>query len=35
MYYEGDANDQFTTRIAHNSKEACELINVGFDYVTG
>ncbi len=28
-------SDQFTTRIAHNAEEACKLIEVGFDYVTG
>jgi hypothetical protein len=28
-------HDNFITRIAKNAKEACELIQVGFDYVTG
>lgn len=28
-------NDNFITRVAHNTTEACELIHVGFDYVTG
>jgi integrase len=28
-------NDSFITRIAKNTKEACELVQVGFDYVTG
>jgi integrase len=27
--------DRFITRIAHNAKEACKLIDVGFEYVTG
>jgi integrase len=29
------ANDQFTVRVATTVKEACELIESGFDYVTG
>jgi integrase len=28
-------NDDFTTRVALNVKEACDLIQVGFEYVTG
>jgi hypothetical protein len=28
-------NDQFITRIAHSAEEACKLIEVGFEYVTG
>ncbi len=28
-------DDQFNTRIAHNAEEACTLIEVGFEYVTG
>ena len=28
-------NDMFITRIAKNVKEACALIEVGFEYVTG
>jgi integrase len=28
-------NDNFITRVAHNTTEACELIQVGFEYVTG
>jgi FAD synthase len=28
-------NDNFITRVAHNTTEACDLIQVGFDYVTG
>jgi integrase len=28
-------NDEFTTRVAQNVREACELIEVGFEYVTG
>jgi len=28
-------DEDFTTRVALNVKEACELIEVGFDYVTG
>jgi len=30
-----DMDDSFITRIAHNAQEACGLIEVGFDYVTG
>ncbi len=29
------ASDQFTTRVAHNVEEACKLIDVGFEYITG
>ena len=28
-------DDKFTARVAHNVKEACDLIEVGFEYVTG
>jgi integrase len=28
-------NDAFVTRVAHNVKEACELIETGFEFVTG
>ena len=28
-------DDEFTARVAHNVKEACDLIEVGFQYVTG
>ncbi|MEM3378581.1 MAG: site-specific integrase, partial [Candidatus Bathyarchaeia archaeon] len=28
-------NDQFITRVAHNTEEACKLIEAGFEYVTG
>ncbi|MDR0493880.1 MAG: site-specific integrase [Nitrososphaerota archaeon] len=28
-------NDQFTTKVACNTEEACKLIEVGFEYVTG
>jgi hypothetical protein len=28
-------DDQFTTRVADNVKEACTLIETGFEYVTG
>jgi integrase len=28
-------DDQFITRVAHNTEEACKLIDVGFDYITG
>jgi len=28
-------NDEFTVRVASNAKEACSLIESGFDYVTG
>jgi hypothetical protein len=27
--------DQFNTKIALNAEEACKLIEVGFEYVTG
>ena len=30
-----DANDQFITKVANNTEQACNLIEVGFDYVTG
>jgi hypothetical protein len=35
MMFDGDANDQFISKVAHNVEEACKLIDVGFDYVTG
>jgi hypothetical protein len=28
-------NDGFQVRVAHNVDEACELVEVGFEYVTG
>jgi len=28
-------NDQFLTRVAHNTDEACKLIDVGFEFITG
>jgi hypothetical protein len=28
-------HDNFITRIAKNAQEACEYIQVGFDYITG
>jgi len=28
-------NDQFTVRVAETVEEACQLIEVGFEYVTG
>jgi len=28
-------NDNFTVRVAHNVGEACQLIEAGFEYVTG
>jgi len=28
-------DDEFTVRVAHNVKEACNLVEVGFKYVTG
>jgi glycogen debranching enzyme len=28
-------DDEFTVRVAHNVKEACGLVEVGFQYVTG
>ena len=33
--YDGYANDQFISKVAHNVEEACKLTDVGFDYVTG
>lgn len=33
--FQNSDSDQFMTRIAHNAKEACKLIDVGFEYVTG
>ena len=35
MMFDGDANDQFISKVAHNVEEACKLTDVGFDYVTG
>jgi hypothetical protein len=34
MYYEGDVNDQFISKVAHNVEETCKLADFGFDYVT-
>jgi len=31
----GFSNDQFTARVANNAEEACKLVEVGFEYVTG
>jgi len=28
-------NDPFTTKVAYNTDQACKLIEVGFEYVTG
>jgi len=33
LYHTG--NDQFHVRIAKNVEDACELVEVGFEYVTG
>ena len=33
MYYEGDVNDQFISKVAHNVEEACKIADFGFDYV--
>jgi hypothetical protein len=30
-----DTDDNFTCRVAHNTSEAIELIEAGFQYVTG
>jgi hypothetical protein len=30
-----ESDDSFTTRIAHNTQEACPLIETGFEFVTG
>jgi len=35
MIYGSFSNDEFTVRVATNVEEACELVEVGFDYVTG
>jgi integrase len=35
MIYQSEANDQFITKVALNVEEACKLIDVGFEYVTG
>jgi hypothetical protein len=31
----GPGQDEFTVRVANNVGEACELIEAGFEYVTG
>jgi len=31
----GIGEDQFTVKVATTAQEACKLIEVGFDYVTG
>ncbi len=31
----GKTNDEFIVRVAANTKEACQLVEAGFDYVTG
>jgi len=28
-------NEEFTVRVANNVKESCELVEAGFEYVTG
>ncbi len=28
-------NDEFIVRVAHNVKEACDLVEASFEYVTG
>ena len=30
-----EINDQYVVKVANNIKEACDLIEVGFEYVTG
>ena len=32
MMYEGEANDQFTVRVANTLEEAVKLMEVGFEY---
>jgi hypothetical protein len=32
MMYEGEANDQFTVKIANTMEEAIKLMEVGFEY---
>ncbi len=29
------SNDQFITKMAHNTEDACKLIEVSFEYITG
>jgi hypothetical protein len=33
--FETSVNDEFTFKVATNIKEACELAEVGFEYLTG
>jgi len=33
--FQNISTDKFITKVAHNTDEACKLIEVGFDYVTG
>lgn len=35
MIYNGEPNDQFMTKVALTVGDACKLIDVGFEYVTG
>ena len=32
MLYEGEANDQFTVKVANTMEEAIKLMEVGFEY---
>ena len=32
MIYDGDANDQFTVKVANTMKEAIKLMEVGFEF---
>ncbi|NIR87294.1 hypothetical protein GWO13_06880 [Candidatus Bathyarchaeota archaeon] len=33
--YFNQLNEDFTARVAHNVNEACQLVEAGFEYVTG
>jgi hypothetical protein len=35
MLYNGNSNDQFISKIALTAEEACKLVDIGFEYVTG
>lgn len=32
--FNSDRNDQFTVKVAETVEDACELVEVGFEYVT-
>ena len=33
-FFQNYAEDQFVTKVAHNTQESCKLIEVGSEYVT-